>query len=188
VIIAVSMSFTSGLFASHARAVLTEQDEFEKKNTVLAYTYKVNEFVGFCHSLFPSVSNADNPATVNEEKLFGYLCYTSRRSVRNRGMKQRTTASCTSVPAAGAFDRAEYDQIMDDSYETPENLVGFDVLNQTYSGILRLWKRQCDLGANNSTKDQLRSQRVQSLMNVVKKRKKRCESLLSHRTFILSIN
>ena len=170
------MSFTSGLYASHARAVLTEQDEFEKKNTVLAYNYKVNEFVGFCDSLFPSTSNADNPATVNEEKLFGYLCYTSRRSVRNRGMKQRTGGpggSSYSVPAAGEFNRAEYNQIMDASYEIPASLFGFDVLNQTYSGILRLWKRQCDLGANNATRDQLRSQRVLTLMNVVKKRKKR---------------
>ena len=171
------MSFTSGLYASHARAVLTEQDEFEKKNTVLAYTHKVNEFVGFCHSLFPSTSNADNPATVNEEKLFGFLCYTSRRSVRNRGTKLRTTAARTgrssSITAAGEFNRVEYDQIMDNSYEVPDNLVGFDVLNQTYSGILRLWKRQCDLGTNNATKDQLRSQRVDSLMNLVKQRKKR---------------
>ena len=169
------MSFTSGQYASHARAVLKEQDEFEKKNTVLAYNYKVNEFVGFCHSLFPSASHADNPATVNEEKLFGYLCYTSRRSVRNRGKKKRTTGAGghSLVTAAGTFDREEYDQIMDASYEAQENLVGFDVLNQTYSGILRLWKRQCDLGANNSTKDQLRSQRVLTLMNVVKKRKKR---------------
>ena len=68
-----------------------------------------------------------------------------------RKQRRRTadgTAGHTSVPAAGEFDRAEYDRIMDNSYEAPQNLVGFDVLNQTYSGTLHLWKRQCDLGAN----------------------------------------
>ena len=154
---------------------MAEQDEFDKENTLLAYNNKVSEFVGFCHSLFSSTSAADNAATVNEEKLFGYLCYTSRRSVRNRGVKQRRISKARlsdSVPAAGSFDRAEYNLVMDASYEMPANVVGFDVLNQTYSGILRLWKRQCDLGTNTATKDQLRSQRVMSLMDVVKKRKK----------------
>ncbi|KAI2494194.1 Centromere DNA-binding protein complex CBF3 subunit [Fragilaria crotonensis] len=168
------MSFTSGPYATHARAVLAEQDEFEKKNTLLAYNNKVSEFVGFCHSLFPSTSAADNAATVNEEKLFGYLFYTSRRSVRNRGIKHRNShARSSSSIQAGMFDREEYDRVMDSSYSEMNNLVGFDVLNQTYSGILRLWKRECDLGTNNASKDQLRSQRVMSLMNVVKKRKKR---------------
>ena len=170
------MSFTSGPYASHARAVLAQQDEFDKKNTLLAYNNKVSKFVGFCHSLFPPSSAADNAATVTEEKLFGYLFFTSRRSVRNRGMRQQTrhaNSSSSSSKQAGMFDRAEYDRVMDSSYKEGTNLVGFDVLNQTYSGILRLWKRQCDMGTNNATKDQLRSQRVMSLMNVVKNRKKR---------------
>lgn len=166
------MSFTSGPFASHARAVLCEQDQFEKKNTVLAYNYKVSEFIGFCHSLYPPTSVADSVTTVNEEKLFGYLFYTSRRSVRNRG-RQKACSSSTAHHPAGTFIRDEYNCIMDASYTTPNDLVGYDVLNQTYSGILKLWKRQCDLGANNATKDQLRSQRVLSLMDLVKKRKKR---------------
>jgi hypothetical protein len=85
------MSFTSGPFASHARAVLCEQDQFEKKNTVLAYNYKVSEFIGFCHSLYPPTSVADSVTTVNEEKLFGYLFYTLRRSVRNHGCQLHYT-------------------------------------------------------------------------------------------------
>jgi hypothetical protein len=167
------MSFTSGPFASHARAVLREQDQFEKKNTVLAYTYKVSEFIGFCHSLYPPTSVADSVTTVNEEKLFGYLFYTSRRSVRNRGRQKACVSSSTSRQPPGTFIRDEYDRIMDDNYTMPNDLVGYDVLNQTYSGILKLWKRQCDLGSNNATKDQLRSLRVLSLMDLVKKRKKR---------------
>jgi hypothetical protein len=177
------MSYTSGPYASHARAVLCEQDQFEKKNTVLAYNHKVCEFIGFCQSLYPPSSVADSVTTVNEEKLFGFLCYTSRRSIRNRGRQRaclQESTSRTPRQPAGTFSRDEYNRIMDGNYTPPDDLVGFDVLNQTYSGILKLWKRQCDLGSNNSTKDQLRSQRVVSLMDLVKKRKKRYASTQSY--------
>jgi hypothetical protein len=165
------MSFTSGPYAAHARAVLSEQDKFVKTNTANAYNHKVAEFLGFCNSLYPITSPADNATTVNEEKLFGFLFYTSRRPTRNRGRSSSTT--CRRLQP-GVFNRNKYDCIMDvNATEMSTSLVGYDVLNQTYSGIVKLWKRQCDLGSNNATKDQLRSERVLSLMDLVKKRKKR---------------
>lgn len=163
------MSFTSGPYAAHARAVLSEKDKFVKTNTAQAYNHKVAEFLGFCLSLYPVTSPGDNATTVNEEKLFGFLFYTSRRPTRTRG--RPSSNACRLKP--GVFDRNEYDRIMEVNVTPSAYLVGYDVLNQTYSGIVKLWKRQCDLGANNATKDQLRSERVLSLMDLVKKRKKR---------------
>ena len=163
------MLFTSGPFATHAQAVLSEQDKFVKTNTAQAYNHKVAEFLGFCDSLYPVTSPADNATTVNEEKLFGFLFYTSRRPTRTRGRR----SSATSYLQPGVFNRDEYDRVMEVNAAMSTYLVGYDVLNQTYSGIVKLWKRQCDLGCNNATKDQLRSERVLSLMDLVKKRKKR---------------
>ena len=104
--------------------------------------------------------------TVNEEKLFGYLFYTSRRSVRNLG-RQKSCVSSSYRQPPGTFIGDEYNCIMDAAYTTPNALVGYDILNQTYSGTLKLW--ECNLGSNNATKDQLRSQRILCLMDLVKK-------------------
>jgi hypothetical protein len=63
-----------------------------------------------------------------------------------------------------------------------KNVVGFDVINQYMCAILRIWERQRDMGGNNIPKlfllfiyyvDQLRSIRVQSLLENVKTRKLR---------------
>ena len=47
----------------------------------------------------------------------------------------------------------------------------YDVVNQKISSIVKLWKFQRDSGANGSSKEDLRSSRVQDLLRSVKNKK-----------------
>lgn len=159
------MSFTSGIFASHARQVLIEESENQKTNTDQAYESKAEEFLNFCDAIFPSSESAANSRTVTEEKLFGFLYYQSRRPKRKRGKRN--------VSTSGSFNADEYNEIMGRAAQLTSSPVGYDVINQYYCAILRIWARQKDLGCNNISKDTLRSGRIIKLLDGVKKRKKR---------------
>lgn len=160
------MSFTSGRFARQAQHVIEQEGRLSKKNTLLAYDNKGREFLEFCNAVF---SHEAIPTTVTEEKLFGFLYYQSQRSSRKRGRKTSKTA---------LFNLLEYNQVMsNDSGHSFENMnlksvVGYDVINQCYSSILKIWQNQVDMGANNSSKEQLRSERVKRLLHMVQQRKK----------------
>ncbi len=79
------MSYTSGIFAEHARSVLEEARLDSKPNTDLAYDSKIDEFKGYCMKLW----NTDPfPESVTEEKVFGFLFYQSQRKPKKRGRKK----------------------------------------------------------------------------------------------------
>ena len=69
------------------------------------------------------------------------------------------------------FDRDEFLSVIqrDTCHEKP---VAYDVVNQYLCAILKIWKKQVDMNANNLTKDQIRSEQVTRLLNSVKTRKK----------------
>jgi hypothetical protein len=105
----------------------------------------------------------DFPSTVTEEKVFGFLYYQAYRPTRKRGRKR-------SLENVAIFDAADFRSVLEkDSYH--EKPVAYDVVNQYLCSILKIWKKQVDMNANNLTKDQIRSVRVQRLLATVKTRK-----------------
>jgi hypothetical protein len=137
------MSYTSGVFAQHARNVLAERELDVKKNTFLAYNRKAEEFKAFCNKLY---SNDAYPTLVTEEKVFGFLYYQSHRTPKTRGRSTETRE---------AFDYAEYERIMADHSLGPVSqaqalFVGYDVINQYLCAILKLWKSQVFMLLNRS--------------------------------------
>lgn len=54
-----------------------------------------------------------------------------------------------------------------------ERLVGYNVVNQCLCIVLKIWRQQKDMNANNLTKEQLQSERVTRLLKVVQYRKER---------------
>jgi hypothetical protein len=64
------MSFTSGPYATQAQIVLRTDQEFQRKNTSLAYYPKMKEFKEFCHYEY---TNSEHPTIVTEERTFAFL-------------------------------------------------------------------------------------------------------------------
>jgi hypothetical protein len=154
------MAFTTGPFAAQAQRILDHEEQFTRKNTRLAYDRKGQEFLAFCNEMYAS---HDFPATVTEEKVFGFLYYQAYRPSRKRGRKRRNAEDAI-------FDADHFRSVMEyDNYH--EKPVAYDIVNQYLCSVLKIWKKQVDMNANNLTKDQIRSERVQRLLATVKTRK-----------------
>jgi hypothetical protein len=72
----------------------------------------------------------------------------------------------------------DFNRVMDEADKSMldnqnPNLVGYEVINQSWCAILKLWQHQVDIGANNSNKNMLHSERIQRTLNFCKNRKKR---------------
>lgn len=169
------MSFVSGPFAPHAQQVLQEDRAYRPKNTQKCYASRVEEFLEFCHAKYPCPgSGAEHPATVTEEKLFGFLHYQCRRPIRPR----RKRSSYKKYRNDAHDDESLFNVEEYEFYMRPENVnfcahkpVGYSVINHYMSAILDLHQQQVDNGCNNITKEQLRSNRVKKLLANVKIRK-----------------
>ncbi|KAI8834181.1 hypothetical protein BJ741DRAFT_565676, partial [Chytriomyces cf. hyalinus JEL632] len=147
-------------------------------NTQLAYNRKGAEFLAYCREIFAEQAI---PITVTEEKLFGFLYYQAHRPQCKRGKKPGGSAV--------VFNRDEFNSVMhasessqqshapESGQQSVENTItkkaAYEMLNQYYCSILKIWQGQVDMNANNLSKEQLRSQRVKMLLGSVQKRKKR---------------
>ena len=155
------MAFTSGSFAVQAQRILDHEDQLTRRNTNLAYGRKGQGFPAFCQAVY---SEHEFPTIVTEEKVFGFLYYQAYRQARKRGRKRWNTGDVS------LFDVDDFRAVLAaDSYH--EKPVAYDVVNQYLCSILKIWKRQVDMNANNLTKDQIRSERVHRLLATVKTRR-----------------
>ena len=62
------MSYTTGIYAPHARIVINDDIEGTPSNTILAYARKTEEFIMFCQRIHPSTTSSVSDTTVTEEK------------------------------------------------------------------------------------------------------------------------
>ena len=148
--------YTSGAYAEHARRVLRDDADGVPRNTLLAYERKGAEFQEFCVQIHGDL-------TVTEEKVFSFLYYQCYRKTR-RGTKR---------PTGKHFDKDDYMKVMGQvNDELNVKPVGYDVVNQYLCSILKIWKEQVDMSANNLSKDQIKASRVLKLLNTVRSRKK----------------
>lgn len=155
------MSFTSGPFAVQAQRILDQEERLTRRNTKIAYDRKGKEFLAFCKAVY---SSQDIPTTVTEEKVFGFLFYQAYRPCRKRGRKRNASADVI-------FDLEEFNSVINQENISAKP-VAYDVVNQYLCSILKIWKKQVDMNANNLSRDQIRSERVQRLLMTVKTRKK----------------
>jgi hypothetical protein len=151
------MSFVNGIYAEQAQSVLNESNKNRKRNTQLAYDPKVEEFKLFCEYKY---STKPFPHCVTEEKVFGFLYFQAYRDLRRRGPQF----------SFKEFDVAGYERVMS-GYKSSKP-IEYDQLNQYLCSLLKLWRDQKDMGSNNVLKEDLRSDRVERLLEVVKHRKK----------------
>ena len=155
------MAFTSGRFAVQAQRILEQEEQLTRRNTKLAYDCKGKEFLEFCQAAY---SHHEIPTTVTEEKVFGFLYYQAYRRCRKRGRKRPNQTD-------GRFDMAEFSCVINQE-NVAEKPVAYDVVNQYLCVILKIWKKQVDMSANNLSRDQIRSELVQRLLMTVKTRRK----------------
>ena len=151
------MSFVNGIYAEQAQSVLNESNKNRKRNTQLAYDPKVEEFKLFCEYKY---STKPFPHCVTEEKVFGFLYFQAYRDLRKRGPQF----------SFKEFDVPGYERVMS-GYKSSKP-IEYDQLNQYLCSLLKLWRDQKDMGSNNVLKEDLRSDRVERLLEVVKHRKK----------------
>jgi hypothetical protein len=134
--------FTTGIFARQSQQLLIEEEATQRNNTKRCYSLKSNEFKAFCLRVY---GEGPYPYVVTEEKLFGFLYYQAYRG------KRRKTNSAN----PGVFNFEEYTNIMAMSAEQIQSLhdvCGYDNLNQNLCAVLKIWKEQVDLNANNLSK------------------------------------
>ena len=168
------MSFTSGPYAEHAQRVLQDDEDSIPLNTRVAYASKGEEFLSFCDKIYGERSRDEVSArTVTEEKVFAFLFYQSYRKVRKKGLKRSSSGK----------ENARGLNLQEEGGSKLGEVVGFDVVNQYYCSVLKIWRSQTDNNCNNVSKEQLKSERVSRLLNVVKKRKKRVERELYKEKF-----
>lgn len=155
--------YTSGPYAAHSQRLLEEVAQTRPANTLTAYEPKAKEFIDFCNEKYAD-RGAPYAELVSEEKVFAYLLYQAHRK-KGKGGKGRNRK----------FDAVDFELVLRDfeNGKVFNDVVGYDVLNQSLSSILKLWKYQSDMGANSLRKDEIRSTRVNELLNHVKTRKKR---------------
>ena len=164
------MSASAGQFATHSQQVLTEDRDGRPKNTKRAYDLKEKEWFSFCDHLFSKGTSGIGQRvsyTVTEDRLFGFLFYQSRRNRKKRG--KRTSASSGSL---SGFNTAKYDWFMADPKRVSSNPVGYSCVNQYRSAVMLIYHDQVSHGGNNSTKEQLLSNRVKGLLSNTEKKEK----------------
>jgi hypothetical protein len=160
------MSFTSGPYAAQAQIVLRANQDFQRKNTSLAYNPKIKEFKDFCHYEYP---NSEHPTIVTEERTFAFLFYQAFRKLRPRGGSKKKNDET-------AFDPQDYERIK--SEENPQGTCSYEVVNSYLCAVLKLHTYQRDESCNNLSKEQIRSRRVKTLLDMVKNRKKRIKKAI----------
>jgi hypothetical protein len=173
-----TQQYTSGQFAAAAQHVQRDSQALIPENTIIAYKAKAAEFIVFCNTIY---SNQDYPQTVTEEKVFGFLFYQAYRGKRRKGRARRGHAR-------PVFDMSDYESVMakynvdaEDNdaslWDTEMDVVGYDVINQCLCACLDLLRHQRSLNANNLFIHDIRSERVEQMMNVVARQKKRVAAL-----------
>ena len=119
----------------------------DKKNTNKAYDNKILEFEAFCNSVYGHLP-VNERTTVDNGKVFMFMCYVAMRPPKPRGRKKQSTS-------ISHFNRAEYDEVnakyyprnVPDTMEElldalPEQLTGSDLFNTYKSAIKALYTEQ----------------------------------------------
>jgi len=187
------MSFVNRPYADQAQRVLRERASTRPTNTNLAYDGKAKEFFEFCDSVYPDDLH---PRTITEPKLFIFLYYHAFRAHKEHKKKRARNGELL-LEQSEKFDRADFDAVIaayrsdllgEGNTRGPttsfsqamanrrtdsrrNKLVGFSVMKQYLSSILRQYQLQVDNASNNLSREQLVSTRVSELMKMVQTRK-----------------
>ena len=103
------MSFIAGEFTVQSENVFNDAEDLSKKNTAKQYDPKILEFKAYCKAVYFE-RQPESYETVNEDKLFGFLYYQSRRAPRKRGKKRKRVDDVDSNKVV--FNINEYYKIM----------------------------------------------------------------------------
>ena len=161
--------FVGGSFHAQSQEVLRESKSNKVGNTNRAYDPKMLEFKQFCNSLY---GDDDLSQIVTEEKNFAFLFYQAHREKKST----KARLSCTDL-AVSRFDRNDYDEVTNKITETHNrneelpmgDYLGFSIVNQYRCAIKRILREQRDNNANTLRNEDIDSERVNRLMENVKK-------------------
>jgi hypothetical protein len=173
------------MIGAQTNHILRLQKELAPTNTQKAYNPKKEEFRAFCDAIY---STDDFPYLVTEPKLFQFAYYHCFRTPKGRGGRQSKRGSS----GQPKFDLEEYRevttrfhsliptaQVSEPSFTRTEEqrkaqgmeVLGFESVNQHVCAVIELWREQYAEGSNRFTREQIRSPRVNALLEIARKRK-----------------
>lgn len=167
--------------------VQTLKEQNMKKNTREMYCSKIPEYVGMCDHVYADVPEQFR-YNVDKDRLYRLIFFVVFRNKKQRkGVKRG---------AGKGFNATEYDLIEREwrakfqawhaaktrdpdstvALPDPDNPIGYEMVT-TYRSVVRwIWERQRALNANNiSDWNQINTPDVQSLIDIVKGRRKRID-------------
>ena len=132
---------------AHEQYIYASNKNMGETNTNKAYNPKILEFEAFCHSCY-SHQPVNERTTVENGKVFMFMCYVAMRPPKPRGRKKQSTS-------ISHFNRAEYDEInekyfprtmpgtMEEQIDAlPKTCTGSDLFNTYKSAIKALYTEQ----------------------------------------------
>jgi hypothetical protein len=165
-------------------AIFKMQEQRCPKNTSLAYSPKIGEFIQFCDYKY-SRHDASSRYIVTCEKIYTFLFYQCMRDKRKRGgyRKKKKSEDVEEVDTALAttFSPSDFKAVIKKYSSTtdagladwpePDNPVGYDTINTYKSSIKNLWERQVARCSNNLSWSHVWTIDCKNLVKVVKERK-----------------